>query len=121
MDPDIRKGTKLCLMNIQIFPKMTYGSESWTLNSSSQRRIETFEMTAYRRMLRIPWTDHRMNIFIIQELKIQAQDRLLNTIQSQILKFFGYVIRRNAIEKNIIQGKVEKKEEQRQAPIRYID
>jgi len=47
-DHDIRKGTKLYLMKTLIFPIMTYGSKSWTLNSSCQRRIEAFEMIAYR-------------------------------------------------------------------------
>jgi hypothetical protein len=43
-----------------------------------------------------------MNIFTIQ-------DHLLIIIQSQILKLFGYVMRRDGIEKDIIQGKVERK------------
>jgi len=29
-----------------------------------QRRIEAFEMFAHRRMLGIPWTDHRTNIYL---------------------------------------------------------
>ncbi|KAL4083848.1 hypothetical protein QTP88_029164 [Uroleucon formosanum] len=120
-DHDIRKGTKLYLMKTLIFPIMIYGSESWTLNSSCQRRIEAFEMIAYRRMLRIPWTDHRTNVSIVQELNIQPQDRLLMTIQSQILKFFGHVMRRDGIEKDIIQGKNEGKRSRGRPPIRYID
>ncbi|CAI6375634.1 unnamed protein product [Macrosiphum euphorbiae] len=120
-DHDIRNGTKLYLMKTLIFPIMTYGSESWTLNSSCQRRIEAFEMIAYRRMLRIPWTDHRKNVSIKQELNIQTQDHLLITIQIQILKFFGHVIRRDGIEKDIIQGKVERKRSRGRPPTRYID
>ncbi|KAL4112805.1 hypothetical protein QTP88_016534 [Uroleucon formosanum] len=120
-DHDIRKGTKLYLMKTPIFPIMTYGSESWTLNSSCQRRIEAFEMIVYRRMLRIPWTDHRTNVSIVQELNIQPQDCLLITIQSQILKFFGHVIRRDGIKKDIIQGKVEGKRRIGRPSIRYLD
>lgn len=62
-------------------------------------------MTAYSRMLQIPWTDHRMKVFIKQELKIQAQDVLLITIKSQILKFFGLVIRNDGVKKDSIQGR----------------
>ncbi|KAF0746129.1 casein kinase I [Aphis craccivora] len=60
-------------MKTLIFPIITYGSESWTLNSSCQRRIEAFEMIAYRRMLRIQWTDHRTNVSVIQELNIHPK------------------------------------------------
>lgn len=89
---------------------MTRGSESWTLNSSCRRRrIEAFEMTACRRLSRISRTDHRTNVSIIQKLKIRARDRLLITVQSQILKSFGHAIRRDGIEKHVIQGKVEGK------------
>jgi hypothetical protein len=46
---------------------------------------------------------------MIRELEIQAQDRVLITVQSQILKFVGHVIRRDGIEKDIIRGKNEGK------------
>lgn len=119
-DHDIRKGTKLYLMRTLICPIetiMTYGSETWTLNSSCQRRIGAFEMSAYRRMLRISWNDHRTNVSIIQELEIQAQDCLLITIQSQIPKFFGHIIRRDGVEKDIIQ----RKRSRGMPPFHYID
>jgi len=45
----------------------------------------------------------------------------LITIQSQILKFFGHVIRKDGIEKDIIQGKVEGKRSRSRPSIRYKD
>lgn len=58
-------------------------------------------------MLRILWDDHRTNIFIIQEFKIPDLDRHFITVKSQILKFFGHVIRRDGNEKDTTQGKFE--------------
>lgn len=59
-------------------------------------------------MLRIPWTNRRTNKSIKQDLKIQTQDCLLITIQSQVLNSFGHVVRSDGSEINIIQGKVER-------------
>lgn len=43
---------------------MLYGSETRTIAQEEQRRIETFEIWCYRRMLKISWTD----MVIIQEV-----------------------------------------------------
>lgn len=55
-DHDISKEIKLYLMKTLIFT-MTYGFESWILNSLCQQRIDAFEKTVYRRMLWIPQTE----------------------------------------------------------------
>lgn len=120
-DHNIRKKTKKRLVQTLIFPIATYGSESWTLNAACRRRIEAFEMVCYRRMLRIPWTDHRTNVSILEELQITDNERLLPTIQRRILKFFGHVIRRDSIEKLIIQGKVEGRRKRGRSPVRFMD
>jgi hypothetical protein len=106
-------------MKTIIFPIMAYDSESWTLNSSCQRRIEAFEMFAYRRMFPIHWIDHRTNISIIQQLKIQAQHCLV-TIQSQILKSFGHVLEEIVMKRTLSKEK-SKEREAKAGPIRYID
>ena len=43
-----------------------YGSEGWTLRSKEKKYyIEAFEMWCYRMLLRIPWTQHRTNEWIL--------------------------------------------------------
>jgi len=59
------------------------------LKASDKKRIAGFEMTAYRRMLRIRWKDHRTNQSILEELDTNAQ--LLNDIQRRQLRYFGHV------------------------------
>lgn len=120
-DRHIGKHTKRLLVQSLIFPIASYGSESWTINAACRRRIESFEMTCYRRMMRIPWTARRTNISILKELGIKTNERLLPTIQRQILKFFGHLVRRDGIEKLVIQGKVDGKRERGRSPNRYID
>lgn len=51
---------------------------------ASRREIEASEMTCYRRILRVPWTECRINQSILKQLKIR-----------QSLKFFGRALRRN--------------------------
>ena len=48
--------------------KLIYGCESWTLYSTTENRIVTFEMYLYRRMLRVPWTRKVTNIEILARL-----------------------------------------------------
>ena len=38
---------------------VTYGCESWSIKKAERRRIDTFELWFWRRLLRIPWTSRR--------------------------------------------------------------
>lgn len=59
-----------------------------------------FLLLSYSKMLRITWTVYRTNASILEELRIQENKRLLPSIQRQIPKFFGHIIRRDGLEKN---------------------
>jgi len=47
------------LVEVLVWPLAMYGCESWTLKAADRRRLAAFEMTSYRRILRISWTEHR--------------------------------------------------------------
>jgi len=70
-----------------VWPVASYGSESWTLKAADKKRLEAFEMTAYRRIMRISWTERRTNQSILDELS--PSHRFLTTIQRRKLKYFG--------------------------------
>lgn len=120
-DHNISKNTKQRLMKSLVFSIATYGSESWTINAACKRRLEAFEMICYRKMLRIPWTARRTNASILQELKIAENDRLVPGIQRSILKYFGHVIRKDGLEKQVLQGKVDGRRRRGRSPNRYMD
>ena len=101
----ISKMTKLRLINSLIFPIATYGLETWIIKASGKRKIEAFEMSCYRSMLRVPWTAHRKNASILGELNVQTNNRLLPMIQKCILTFFGNVIRRGGMENSVYKVK----------------
>jgi len=50
-----------------------YGAETWTLKKADMKRMTAFEMTCYRRMLRISWRQHRTNASVLDEVARRAK------------------------------------------------
>ena len=50
---DITLPTKVCLVKAMFFPVVIYGCESWTMKKAEHRRIDTFELWCWRRLLRV--------------------------------------------------------------------
>ena len=65
---DIILTTKVCLVKALVFPVVRYGSESGTIKKAEHRRIDTFELWCWRRLLRVPWTARRSNQSILKEI-----------------------------------------------------
>ena len=51
---DITLPTKVRLVKAMVFPVVMYGCESWTVKKAERRRIDSFELRCWRRLLRIP-------------------------------------------------------------------
>ena len=49
---DITLPTKVCLVKAMDFPVVTYGCESWTIKKAEHPRIDAFELSCFRRLLR---------------------------------------------------------------------
>ena len=60
-----------------------YGSESWTLKANDSDKLKAFDMTCYRRTLRISWTGHRINESVMNE--IGADRELVTTARKRKL------------------------------------
>ena len=65
---DITLPTKDRLVKAMVFPVVTYGYESWTINKAECRRIDAFELWCWRRLLRVPCTARRSNQSILKEI-----------------------------------------------------
>ena len=65
---DITLQTKVCLVKAMVFPIVMYGCENWTIREVECRRIDTFELWCWRRLLRAPWTVSRSNQSILKEI-----------------------------------------------------
>ena len=65
---DITLPTKVHLVKAMIFSVVMYGCEIWTIKEAECRRIDTFELWCWRRVLRAPWTARRFNQSILKEI-----------------------------------------------------
>jgi len=65
---DIILPTKVHLVKAMVFPVVMYGCESWTVKKAECRRIDSFELWCWRRLLRVPWTARRSNQSILKEI-----------------------------------------------------
>ena len=59
--------TKVRLVKAMVFPVVLYRCESWTIKKAERRRIYTFELWYWRRLLRVPWTARRSNQSILRK------------------------------------------------------
>ena len=60
--------TNVRIVKAMVFPVAMYGCESWTIKNSEHRRIDTFKLWCWRRLLRTPWTARRSNQLIPKEI-----------------------------------------------------
>ena len=65
---DITLSTKIHLVKTMVFPVVMCGCESWTIKKAECRRIDTFELWCWKRLLRVPWTARRSNQSILKEI-----------------------------------------------------
>ena len=72
-DKDIATTTTCRIVNALVFVVVIvmYGWESWTIRKAERRRIDSFELWCWRRLLRIPWTARRTNKSLMK-LKLQT-------------------------------------------------
>ena len=65
---DITLPTKVCLVKAMVFPVVMHECESRSIKKAERRRIDTFELWYWRRLLRVPWTARRSNQSILKEI-----------------------------------------------------
>ena len=65
---DITLTTKVHLVKAMVFLVVMYGCEIWTMKKAESRRIYTFELWCWRRLLKVPWAARRSNQSILKEI-----------------------------------------------------
>ena len=87
---DITLPTKVHIVKAMVFPVVTYGCESWTINMAEHQRIDAFEMWCWRRLLKVPWTARRSNQSILRE--INPEYSLEELMLKLKLQYFGHLM-----------------------------
>ena len=116
---DITLLTKVHLVKAMVFPAVMYGCESWTIKTAERRRIDTFELWCWRRLLRVPWAARRSNQSILKE--ISSECSLEGLMLKLKLQYFGHLMRRaDSFEKTLMLGKIEGRRRGQQR-MRWLD
>ena len=89
---DIILPTKVCLVEVMVFPVGVYGCETWTIKKDEHQRTDAFELWCWRRLLRVPWTARRSNQFILKE--ISPEYSLEGLILKLKFQYFGHLMQR---------------------------
>ena len=95
--------TKVCLVKAMVFPVVMYGCESWTVEKAEHRKIDSFELWCWIKLLRVPWTARRSNQSILKEISPGCSlERLMLKLK---LQYFGHLMKRvDSLEKTLMLG-----------------
>ena len=103
-----------------VSPVVMYGCESWTIKKAEGRRIDTFELWCWRRLLRVPWAARRSNQSILKE--ISPEYSLEGLILKLKLQYSGHLWgRTDSFEKTLMVGKIEGRRRRGQQRMRWLD
>jgi hypothetical protein len=119
-DWDVKKATKIKIAETIIFPTVTCVSESWTVRKKDWKKIDAFELWTWRRILRVPWTERRMNFSVLEEVKPNRSPEA--TILRFKPRYFGHVMRaKGSLDRDIMLGQVAGYRRQGKPRMRWLD
>ena len=112
--------TKVHLVKAVVFPVVMYGCESWTMKKAEHRKIDSFELWCWRRLLRVPWTAKRFNQSILKEISPGCS---LGELTLKLkLQYFGHLMRRvYSLEKTLMLGGTGGRRRRGQQRMRWLD
>ena len=112
--------TKVHLVKAMVFPVVMYGCESWAIKKAEHRRIDSFVLWCWRRLLRVPWIARRSNQSILKEISPGCS--LEGLMLKLRLQYFGHLMRRaDSLEKTLMLGKIEGRRRRGQQRMRWLD
>ena len=103
-----------------VFPVVIYGCESFTVKKAEHRRIDTFELWCWRRLLRVPWTARRSNQSILKEINpgISLEGMMLKLK----LQYFDHLMWRvDSLEKTLMLGGIGGRRRRGWQRMRWLD
>ena len=92
----------------------------WTVKKAESRRIDSFELWCWRRLLRVPWTARRSNQSILKEISPGISlERMMLKLK---LQYFGHLLRRvDSLEKTLMLGGIGGRRRRGQQRMRWLD
>ena len=97
-----------------------YGYKSWTIRKAEHLRMYAFELSFWRRLLRVPWTARRLGQSIPKE--INPEYSLEGLMLKLKLQYFGHLMQRvDSLKKTLMLGKIEGRRRRGQQKMRWLD
>lgn len=90
-----------------IWSVVLYGSETWTMRKKEEKYLESFEMWLWRRMEKIKWSDKIRNEEVLR--RVGEERSILKTIKKRKANWLGHILRRDCIQRRIMEDKIEGK------------
>ena len=115
---DIILPTKVHPVKSTIFPVVSYGCESWTINRAGCWRTDAFKLWCWRGFLRVPWTARRLNPSVLKEISPEY------SLEGLMLKrqHFGHLMwRTDSLGKTLMLQKIEGRSWREWQRIRWLD
>ena len=112
--------TQVRLVKAMVFPVVMYGCESWTVKKAECQRIDAFEPSCWRRLLRVPWTARRSNQSILKEISpgISLEGMMLKLK----LQYFGHHMGSvDLLEKTLMLGGIGGRRRRGRQRMRWLD
>ena len=111
---------KVLLIKAMVFPVVMCGCESWTIKKAECRIIDAFELSCWRRLLRVPWTARRSSESMLKD--ISPEYSLEGLMLKLKLQYFGPLMQRtDSLEKTLMLEKIEGRRRRGRQTMRYLD
>ena len=111
--------TRKRIVKCYIWSSLLYGSETWTLSPTSLRKLQAFEMWVYRKMFKISWTQKITNENVLK--MAQTNVYIVPAVKKRKLIYFGHMVRRDNLQRLLLEGKVEGKRSRGRPRIEWMD
>ena len=90
------------------------------MKKAEHRRIDAFELSCWRRLLRVPWTARRSNQSILKE--ISPGNSLKGMMLKLKLQYFGHLMQRvDSLEKTLMLGGIEGRRRRGRQRMKWLD
>ena len=98
--------TKVHIVTTVVFPVVMYGCESWTIKKAECWRMDAFELSCWRKLLRVLCTSRRSNQSLLKE--INPEYSLEGLMLKLKLRYSGHLTwRTDSLEKTLMLGMTE--------------
>nr|VZI32098.1 unnamed protein product [Spirometra erinaceieuropaei] len=101
----LQLSTKLKMYKAVILPTVLYGAETWTVYAKQARRLNHFQLSCLRRILRLKWQDRIPDTDVLERTGILSIYAILRQIQ---LRWSGHLVRMDneRLTKRLFYGEV---------------